>query len=545
MATQISFNGAIRRLPGAYATIVSGEQNAPAALDYNTVLIIDTGLGASWGGGSGITGTLASNKDSVYTFTDIDAYRNFLKGGLQWKIAEQLFFPFQGVNGVGRVMHVKAATTVAATMTLTATGGGSNGGTFAIRVRDEGIIGNGVMTSGHLDKGYAFQIESGVIDTDKWIFKIYRGAWVGDHTDGISFNEITKANSPELLLAESPEFDNIQELIDWANTDSTFNAYFSLDSSSTVAGTGAVNDADFTSLTGYQLATGGTESYSSANLDAVLEAVRDVDYQYILSDKYGTTDYNDALVLKQIEHIKAPTTRFKKKIYVGAGQDESEFETSLTIARSYDSEQVIAVHGESKDASIITGNGLRTFPSIYTAATVVGRKLGLPVQVPITNKRININGLGHSPRFSQQERAQDAGLLLVVQDTARGGFKVLQGINTLQDNRILFNAQGVSHSIQFEDITAQIRRELVINSEIELLGDENGVNVNTLSEGRLQKWTEIYLQSRLSIPDVDNLLLDFRDVTVTRDQDNYFVTFGIVVNNEITKIFFTGFVFRT
>lgn len=547
MATEIIFNGAARKLPGSYATIVSGEQNAPANLDFGKVLVIDTGLGANWGGGPGIDGTLGINKDSVFTFDNIDDYKNFLKGGLLWKLSEKLFFPFSNSNGVSTIYHVRAATTTPAKITFTATGGGANGGTFKFDVRDEGIIGNGVLTSTHLDKGYAFTIESGVIDPTKWIFKIWRGTWVGDHTDAISYDGVPKADTKELLVVQSPEFNNIQELLNWANVDKDFDAYFAFDGTSSAAGDGSIDAADVAAVAGFQVATGGSETYSSANLDKVFAAIQDLDYQFILVDKYGVDDYDDALVTKIFTHIQATDTEFDKTLIIGAGADESEFVTSLTIASYFASHKAIAVHGNSRETSDLLGSGYRVWPSIYTAATVLGRLCGLPPQIPITNKQLGIDGVSHSLTKIQQERALDGGLLAVVPDQYRGGFKVLQGVNTQQkpDNKVLFNASGNSHSIQFERIKTQINRELIINSEIELLGDDIGVNANTLTEGRLKTWVENYLQTRVATADTDNLLISFRNVTVARDGDNYVVTYGIVLNNEITKIFFTGFLFRS
>ena len=93
-------------------------------------------------------------------------------------------------------------------------------------------------------------------------------------------------------------------------------------------------------------------------------------------------------------------------------------------------------------------------------------------------------------------------------------------------------------------IIQQINHELVVNAEIDLLGDENGVNSNTLSAGILKNWTEDYLQSRTATTTQDNLILSFRNVNVTKTADYYNVTYGVVVNNEINKIFFTGFLFR-
>ena len=174
----------------------------------------------------------------------------------------------------------------------------------------------------------------------------------------------------------------------------------------------------------------------------------------------------------------------------------------------------------------------------------MGRTCGLQPQIPITNKQIDIDGVVHNLNNKEQELALDSGVLAVISDQYRGGFKVLQGVNTLQDNKVLFNALGKSHSIQFERITAQINRELIINSQLDLLNQDNGVNVNTLSPGILKTWIETYLQSRVAVPLADNLILSFRNVTVTRIDDYYKITYGIVVNNEITKLFYTGYLFK-
>lgn len=542
MGTQVYFNGRLRKLPGAYSRITSGEQNSPANLDYGKVLVIDTGLGANWGGGAGIDGELSSGKDSVYQFTDLESYRAFLKGGLLWKVAEKLFFPQPGVNGVSTIYHVKAAATESAQMTFTATGGGLNGGTFKIFCKDEGIIGNGAATSTHLDKGYAFTVEAGVIDTAKWIFKIWQGNWKGNHTDNLSYDKIAKANTIATLVVASPEFNNIAELISWATTDQAFGTRFQLDATSAVAGTGTITAPDVPA--GYTLAAGGTETYDAASLTLVFEAVRDLDYQFILCDKYGS-DYSDADVTSIVNHIKDSATSYIKTMFIGGYSDESNFATSITAANSFNTNRVVLVHGDIKETTELLASGYRQWPTIYHAATILGRVCGLPPQVPVTNKLIAVDGVVHNLKIKEQERAIDEGVLVTVQDYARGGFKVLQGINTLQENTVLFNAEGQSHSIQFERITAQINRELVVNSQTDLLNRENGVNVNTLSPGLLKTWTETYLQSRVASVDSDNLLLSFRNVTVTRVDDYYNVSYGIVINNEINKIFYTGFIFKS
>ena len=746
MGTQVYFNGKLRKLPGAYSTITSGEQNAPRELEYGKVLIIDTGLAAGWGGGAGSTGTFASNKDAVYSFTNLDDFRSFIKGGLLWKIAEALFFPYPGVAGVSTLYYTKAATTASAamtftvargansgtanvtlaggltklatwnasvpttrgdfvtahapaygaqnilltgadndliftaatpgvpfvspiitnatgalngtvvhtqpnvyavtqveTITLTGTSGTANvgaaggltklvtygggsltataaafvvshataydgqgivctsigekiiltdkvpgtgftaptitnasltlagtvahttanvapvaqvdtitlnanavGGTFVVNLQDEGVIGNGVLTTTHLDKGYAFTITAGTTDPAKFIFNIWQGAWKGDHTDGVAYDEVPKASSTPILVIQSPEFDNMQTLLDWANSDIGFGRKFKLGAASSATGGGIIISTDVTSYATYNVATGGTEVYAAGDLTNVFNSIVDLDYQFILSDVIIPTNYNVAPTSSIISHILDPATEFIKTLIFAGGADEATFTTqTLVMGPLLNSNRVILVHGSVKKTSRALASGFRVWPALYHAAVVLGRICGLEPQVPITNKQISVEGLVHNLTKKEQERALDKGVIVTITDNYRGGFKVLQGVNTIQDNTVLFTAQGKSHSIQFERVTAQINRELVINSERDLLSQENGVNANTLSPGLLKTWTETYLANRVATPLVDNLLLSFRNVTVTRVDDNYMVTYGIVVNNEITKIFYTGYLFKS
>ncbi len=548
MATQVYFNGKNRKLPGAYSRITSGEQNTPLSLDYGKILIIDTGLGAGFGGGSGIDGEIYSGKDSIYTFTDVDSYKSFLKGGLFWKIAVKLFFPYSSYNGVSEVMHVKAATTTPAKLTFSASGGGSNGGTFVLKCKDEGTVANGVLTSDHLDSGYAFTIESGTADTSKWILKIWLGQYTGTYSDGLSYDTVDAEDTTPELIVSSDEFDNIQDLIDWAKEDTSLGELFELDEdNSSVDGDGSVDSDDIDAVSGYNVASGGTETYLT-DLTEVFESINDLDYQFILCDKYGVDDYDGDIVTSIFNHVKDTGTQYIKTLVYGGGFDESEFSStdgSIDIANHFNSNRAIVVHGGVKESTDLLSSGFRIWPSIVHAAIVLGRTCGLAPQIPITNKLIGVDGLVHNLRVKDQELALDNGVLVSIQDYARGGFKVLQGVNTIQNNTVLFDSLGRSHSIQFERIVAQINRELIVNSQTDLLNDEEGVNVNTLSSGILKTWTETYLQSRVATANSDNLLISFKNVTVTRVDDYYQVTYGIVVNNEITKIFYTGYLFNS
>lgn len=547
MATRQFFDNRIIKLPGVYSTIVSGEQATPLAADYGKVLVLDTGTNASgWANGAGIDGELTSGKDAIYTFNDLSEYQSFLKGGYLWKMAEALFKPDRrsGATGVSQVIHAKAATTTKAVMTFTATGGGSNGGTFKVNTLDEGAGANGTITTGHLDKGYAFEITTGVVDTDKWIFKIYVGSFKGNASDGISYNEILAADSTEILLVSSPEFNNIQDLIDWGNTDSKFGRYFQMDSTSAVAGTGAVVLADIPS--GKQAATGGTESYTLANLNLILDAVVEEDFSFIITDAYGTDEY-DSAEISAITAFMAGDSKFERFLYYGGGQDEDEFDAtdgSIDQAVYFNSAYVHVVHASIGLASSSIASGYRTWDSGYHAALQLGRKAGKQPQVPLTNKTLGIDKLIHPLTKKQQERALDVGLAVSIFNKAIGRIVCLQDVNTLQDNTRLFTPAGKSFSGSFMRIIAQINKELIINSEIDLLSDENGVTVNSLGAGKLVNYTETYLTSRLATANVDNLILAFRDVTATRVDDSWSVSYGITVNNEINKIFYTGFLLR-
>lgn len=561
MATDVYFNGRKESLPGVYSTIKSGINNPPQTSDYGKCLIIDTGGGASYGGGGGINGEHTKGSDAIYTFNTLQEFRTYQVGGLLWKTAEGLFKPDGSNVGISQLIYVRAATTVAASMSFTATGGGSAGGTFAFDVRDEGLIGNGSeydgggedgggsdgTTSGDLSdpiliKGYAYTVESGVIDTNKFIFKIWKGNYTGLRTsDKISFGEDTKLTSIPNLIAQSPEFNNIQDLINWADTDSTFNSYF-VKGSCTVTGAGTVDSTDVTAVAGYNLASGGTETYGTTDLTDTLSAIKDLDYTFILSDKYGTTDYDSASVGAIQSHIETEA-KYDKYMFYGGGKDSTEFSAtdgSLDQAAYFDSNKVIVVHGDAKKASSISATGFRQWETIYKAARVLGRIAGQEPQVPGTFKSIGIEGEVHALTDIQREQALAGGVLTTYFDIDFNTFIITQSINTLQNNKNIVNADGKSFTIEIERIKAQLNKDLVINAKVQLLGQPSGVNRNTLSQKYVENWTKAFLQTKVATQANDNLLIGWQDVVATRQQDNYFVTYGITANTPVTKLFFTG-----
>lgn len=537
MATSFSFNGQIIKIPGVYTTIKSGQTNPPIALDYGTVLVIDTGTGAGWIGGSGFNGELAQGEDTLYVLRDMKEMREFAKGGIWWLLAQPLFRPSKpGVNGVSQVIFARLATTTAAQISYTFTGGGSNGGQITIKVRDEGLVGNGVLASNNnLSKGYAGIMIPGVINPSKFILKFYRGTWKGTDTlNNTDYGDIPDTNAAPELLVQSPEFDNIQTLISWMQNDFTFNKYFLL-SSSSVSGTGAVDSGDLSTYNSWNLAGGGTETYNNALLDQFLDIIKDKPISFIFSDKYNT-NAQSLENSKLLDHIET-VSKYKPELYVGGGFDIGDFANSLATAAFFDSENVTVVHGGVKK---FTPNGERVYDSLYKTALVLGREAGLQPQIPLTFKEIDIDGEVHSLTDKEVIQALDAGVLVTRKQTDT--FDIVKGINTLQENTFLVNNDGKTHSKQIRRITRQLNKEIIINAYRQILKDPNGVNRNSISEQDMISWLQGFLRTKIASPQQDNLILNFGTITVTRQQDGYFIEYQFTPNSEISFLFFTGLI---
>src|SRR3990167_8982749 len=99
MATVINFNNKQIIEPGAYSQIKALISSKPQDSSSGNLLIIDAGSGAGYGGGSGISGELASNLDSIYGFDTLQDFKAFVRGGILWDVADYIFNPKNGVPG--------------------------------------------------------------------------------------------------------------------------------------------------------------------------------------------------------------------------------------------------------------------------------------------------------------------------------------------------------------------------------------------------------------------------------------------------------------
>ena len=541
MATTFSFAGKEIKQPGTYAQIKSAITNPPQALDYGKILIIDTGSGATFGASGGINGELKSGKDAIVEYSSLRAFRDAIGGGIWYRLAEYMFLPngTGGIGGASSLQYIRAALTTAATIDYTFAGGGAAGGTLEISCRDEGIIGNGVETGSKLVKGFAGVMEAGKKDTAKFVLKFYRGTFAGLDAEGDPFGSPEEQTTPE-LLATSPEFDDIQTIIDWTATSSAFNKRLKL-TANTVVGLGTVDAADLAANTGNNLAAGGAETFSTTALDDVLDVIAQLDNTYILSDQFGI-DAGSADNFKILLHLE-DESRYIKFLVIGGGLDADEFNGTATdsvdVAIAFDNEKVVLVHGGIRVANRFVGEGFKEYDALYHAAFVAGRHAGLPRQAPLSFKGLGYDGLLHELSTIEQDIALDNGVLFSKFDPEIGQIIVNQGINTLQANEFLVNDDGTSHEWSIMAIAAQLHREILIFSKRDLLVKESGPNRGNPSPADVTSWLEGYLLRKVN----EGLILSFDpNITIEIQSDAYFINFGFEPNFPINKLFFTGFI---
>lgn len=640
MSTVVSFKNKNIVEPGVYAQVKSKVPVSPNDASYGNVTIIDTGSGDGFGGGSGITGELASNFDSVYAFSNANDARSFLRGGILWDIVDYLFNPLNGQPGIANLFIVRGGITACATSTYTFTGGGTNGGTFKYKTKNEGkgangltdekqasgllnlslvhstdvlltkvgavtigtytalsgslstartalvnsintlgsstgfsavlsgtsikvtapvgtgVAGNaltfdltgvtgatmtGTAFSGGVDgtkiaKGYGSQMKVGIIDPTKWFIEFYEGTWRGLDADGDDFGGITKYDALPITIAKSPEFDNLTDLISWAQNDFTWSQRYVVDVTSAIAGDGSIDSTDYTSNSALKLASGGTCTYNSTQLDLVFPQIIELDNTFFLADKYGD-QAQGAENTKILYHI-SNEAEFDKFMVVGGGIDETKFtgtNGSIETAQYFDSVSVHVCHSGFKIPKLI-GAGTKKLSAFYHAANFLGRMAGLQPQVPVTFKGLRAKNFNHVMTLPQRVMALQAGVIhnrMVPQI----GQVVNQSVNTLQRNTQMINPDGTSFEISIMRIAAQLNKELILNMRPLFVGGNN----NTSSPADVKTFGEGYLTGKTATKQKDNLILRFENVTVTVVDGDYFIEYGFVPNGPVNKLFVTGF----
>lgn len=531
MATSILVNNKFTSIPGIYTQTKSGIRNPSLELSYGNICIIDIGLGAGFSSVPGVNGEQSEGIDSVFEFTTIQDFRSFIRGGSYWKLAENLFFPSGSNLGVSKIYFVKAASTTSGSLSMTL-----GSGSFTIKSKDEGLVVNGVLnTSDELSKGLAVKLLKSTFNTDSYKLQFYLGSYKG--IDGVlPWDGISEEDSVGGLLFSSPEFKQIDELYNWAITNTDFNNMFSI----TKTGTTNVDitNTDYLVVgSGYKLFTGGTEVYNETSYDRVLDEISELDNTFFLAPDYGSEALSTNNT-KLFYHINSQV-RFDKFMIVGGGLDRSEFKTvSVEIARSYNSDKVILVHGGYKEPSNITKSFV-VRDSLFKSCSILGRLCGLSPQVPLTFKTFNWSSELHQLTVQEKEYALEKGVLCTVRDPELG-YVCLQGINTLQKNNYLLNEDASSYSIAVKRIVAQLNKEIIVNAKRRFFGTEIGFNRGTATSEDVQAWLFGFLSQRVASSLNDNLIVTFRDIEVLLQGDCYKINYKFVPNFEVNKMIFTG-----
>lgn len=531
MATVVNFHGKNYIEPGSYAATVYNPTSVVNVAEFGNVMIIDTGLSMNgsyeFAGGSGVHGELAQGLKSVYEFENYEDFLSFMGGGFVGNLAEKIFTPLTGSAGAPKLYYARAATTKCATLTITI----SSGNTLVLKCKNEGIVGNGVKVGEVLKVGYGAQIVAG--DTaDTFKLQVYRGSYMGTDDAGESFGAYSLDDAQPNLIAESDDFTTLQELYDWASS----NRYMLSNFVVSMEGDGETELA----AVEMTLATGGTTQYlSGTEYDDILEAIDELDVTFFLCTNLNAASGKgvDAATNGKLFTFLKQDAKFTEFMVVPGGQDDTDLlgksNSSQAIAKYFNSGQVVVVHGspivDRKD-----GNGTKQLPTIYLAAAIIGLNAGMAAQTPLTFKRVGYQSFAYDLKKREREKALQAGILHV--RNVSGYWCVNQGVTTLQANKKTIADDGQSFELSVELIKAQLNKELILEGQTRFTGQ----TAAQASPESVKNFTETKLNSLVASTGNDNLLISWKNVKVSANNGDYFITYDFVPNVPVNKTFFVG-----
>lgn len=543
--------------PGAYSQVRGLTNTSASTATYGNVVLIDTGSGTGFGGGSGIIGELLSGAESIYEIAQPVDAKKFLRGGILYDLQDYLWSPRNTAGTPNRVYIVRAATTTCATATISF---GTGNGAVTLKTRNEGVGSNGTLTGSVITLGYGWGLRAGIVNTSAFIMDFYEGQYRGLDPNGYPIDGITQAQAKNQIVCSSPEFTTANQLIAWMNTDYTFNLYFKL--SASTASSSTLPGTLLTTFATLQTFAGATTVYSTTAMDAVLENLVELDSSMFLCDDYGiivsptsqqiqdgtNKGAQSAFNLKILAHVLNDAIYKNKTLYIGGGQDGSEFtrpgtsDGSIETAGFYNNPNVVLVHSQIKYPSSTATNGLtyKYLPSLYHAAMWCGMHAGMEPQIPGTFKSLRVIGVKHVLKKSERERALRAGVGHL-RNVPRKGWVINQSVNTMQINDNQVYNDGTSPEISIMRIIHQLNKEIVIN-----LMDFVGGNLATSSPEEVANFVNGYLVDRTARPQIeDNLILapvDGFKVSVMVTNGDYYVRYCFVPNGPVNRVFATGFI---
>lgn len=531
MATVVNFHGKNYIEPGSYAVSVYNPTSVVNVSEFGNVMIIDTGLAKNgdyeFAGGSGIHGELNKGLKSVYEFDNYEDFLSFMGGGLVGDIAQKIFTPRDGVAGAPKLFYCRAATTKCANITLTF----SSVNSLILKCKNEGEVGNGVIDGGVLKVGYAARVITGSDDPSKFKCQVYRGSFMGVDKDGEPYGSASLSKATGNLLTESEEFETLEELYNWARSDKYILANFVV--SMTGVKTSNISAVTLTAATG-----GKTEWLKDSEYADVLEAISELDVTFFLATNTSVSDGISSATTGRLFTFLKNDAKFTEFLVIPGGSSDSdlfgESGSSQAIAKYYDSEQAVVVHG----APIVNrkdGNGTKELPSIYLAAAIIGLAAGQAPQQPLTFKRVGYQSFTYDLKKKEREKALQAGIMHV--RNLSGYWCVNQGITTLQDNKKSIASDGQTMELSIALIKAQLNKELIVDSANRFIGDTSAVNA---SPQTIKNFTETKLSSLTAKTGEDNLLKSWKNVKVVQKNSDFQITYDFAPNLPVNKLFFTG-----
>ena len=117
-----------------------------------------------------------------------------------------------------------------------------------------------------------------------------------------------------------------------------------------------------------------------------------------------------------------------------------------------------------------------------------------------------------------------------------GYWCINQGVTTLQDNKRTIANYGQSMELSIALIKAQLNKELIVDGATRFTGR----TAAQASPQTVKNFVETKLQSLTATTDSDNLIIAWRNVKVSAQNSDYYVTYDFQPNIPVNKVFFTG-----
>lgn len=559
--SRVLFGGKTLREPTAAAQLRIGTQPAVNPNATNRVAVIGPADG-------GLPNTL-------YTFNSYAEAREVLRGGDSLKAISYIFSPSPAFNGAAQVDFIRADQATSATKSFNDSGAKV---AFTVTSVDKGVWTNGIqvqVTAQSTDRILTVKVPSPAIQTgtdgvgtatgsyfDSPTAKfISKGAKVGDailvtsnNYTGVTVYTIASVvsetrvtitetvTSASALTWQHVQYNRTQVSPAIApvggtnNVNASFVNWLNDNCGDVITATlGAADALTASATTGNSPLTGGTvTAMTNTEITSALVLLRSrqVNHLYVAracGSQGGELNFAGLLTGHILNDAEIPAIA-----YIGAKADTT-VANAKTYAGTLNSGRVVYLFQTAFDASL---DGLSTeeVPGYLLAAKVAGLAAGLATETPLTRKPLSILGLKALPSNAVLDKATREDLLAsgichVYQPAGTNTFVINQGITTLQKNNELWDqATSSSSEISLMRIVDAILTDLRLSAADTFVG-----STATLAKPVVEHFVQSYLESQ-----VGSLLQGYSSVTVTQNQDKWFVNFGIIPNYPVNFVLITG-----